>query len=297
MILKAAIWMIGAIASFTAMAIAGRAVSGTLNTFEIMLFRSIIGLAIVLVISTAFGTRHQINANRIGLHFVRNAAHFTGQNFWFFALPLVPLTQLFALEFTTPLWVIILSPLILKERLTWIGVIAACLGFIGILLVARPEAGPLGAGFFAAASCAVFFALTAILTRMLTRTDTITCIMFYLTLSQAIFGALMLVIVPPIIGIFGLTVFGLDGSVTWPPLTIWPWVVLIGIAGLLAHFCLTTALSLAPASIVMPIDFVRLPLIAVIGMVFYAEPISIFVLFGAVLIFGANYLNITRGAR
>lgn len=295
--LKAAIWMTGAIASFTAMAIGGRAVSETLNTFEIMLFRSLIGLVIVLTLATLAGTRHEINKDRIGLHFIRNAAHFTGQNLWFYALPLVPLTQLFALEFTTPIWVIILAPLILKERLTWVGIAAAIIGFFGVLLVARPEASPIGIGFFSAAGCAVFFAITAILTRMLTRTETITCIMFFLTLSQAIFGAIMLAVVPPIADIFDMTIFGLTGAITWPPLLVWPWVVLIGIAGLLAHFCLTTALSLAPASIVMPMDFVRLPIIAVIGMVFYAEPISIFVLLGAVLIFGANYLNITRGAR
>ena len=295
--LKAAIWMTGAIASFTAMAIAGRAVSDTLNTFEIMLFRSLIGLAIVMTLATITGTRSEINKDRIGLHFIRNAAHFTGQNLWFYALPLVPLTQLFALEFTTPIWVIILSPLILKERLTWVGVAAAMLGFFGVLLVARPEAGPIGIGFFSAAGCAIFFAVTAILTRMLTRTATITCIMFYLTLSQAIFGAAMLTIVPPVLNLFDVTIFGLDGSITWPPFEVWPWVVLIGIAGLLAHYCLTTALSLAPANIVMPMDFVRLPIIAVIGMIFYAEPVSAFVLLGAVLIFGANYLNITRGAR
>ena len=295
--LKAAIWMTGAIASFTAMAIAGRAVSDTLNTFEIMLFRSLIGLAIVLILASVFGTRHQINNDRAGLHFLRNAAHFTGQNLWFYALPIVPLSQLFALEFTTPIWVIILSPLILKERLTWVGIAAAALGFIGVLLVARPEAGPIGIGFFSAAGCAIFFAITAILTRMLTRTETITCIMFFLTISQAIFGAAMLILVPPILGAFDITIFGLDGSVTWPPLVVWPWVVLIGVAGLLAHYCLTTALSIAPASIVMPMDFVRLPIVAVIGMLFYAEPISAFVFLGAILIFGANYLNITRGAR
>jgi len=295
--LKVALWMGGAIASFTAMAIGGRAVSDTLNTFEIMLFRSLIGLALVIIVGRAAGTLHQINRDRLGLHFIRNAAHFTGQNFWFYALPLVPLTQLFALEFTTPIWVILLSPLILKERLTWVGIAAATLGFIGILMVARPEAAPIGIGFFSAASCAVFFALTAILTRLLTRTETITCIMFFLTLTQAIFGAAMLLIVPPIADLFGVTIFNLTGSITWPPLTVWPWVILIAIAGLLAHFCLTTALSLAPASIVMPIDFIRLPLIAVIGMMFYNEPLSIMVLLGACLIFAANYLNITRGAR
>ena len=72
---------------------------------------------------------------------------------------------------------------------------------------------------------------------------------------------------------------------------------MIAVAGLVAHFCLTTALSLAPATIVMPIDFTRLPVIAIVGMLLYAEPLDPFVLLGAALIFGANYYNIWSSTR
>ena len=71
-----------------------------------------------------------------------------------------------------------------------------------------------------------------------------------------------------------------------------PWLVLVGCAGLLAHFCMTKALSLAPASVVMPIDFARLPIIALVAMILYNEPLEWAVLAGAVIIFAANYLNI-----
>jgi drug/metabolite transporter (DMT)-like permease len=74
-------------------------------------------------------------------------------------------------------------------------------------------------------------------------------------------------------------------------------VAAIGIAGLAAHYCLTTALSLAPATIVVPIDFARLPLAAVLGAMLYREPTDIFVVLGALLIFGGNYLNIWRESR
>ena len=70
--------------------------------------------------------------------------------------------------------------------------------------------------------------------------------------------------------------------------------MLIGVAGLAAHFCMTKSLTLAPASVVMPVDFVRLPLIAVIGMLFYGEILDIYVLLGAVLILIANYLNLKQ---
>ncbi len=278
--LRAATWMIGAILAFTTMAIAGRAASLNLDTFEIMLYRSLVGLCIVLAVAWSTGTLHQINRDRIGLHALRNLCHFTGQNLWFFAITAIPLAQVFALEFTTPIWVILLSPLILQERITRIGAIAAVIGFIGILIVARPDFQNLNAGLIAAALCAIAFACTAIFTRKLTRTATITCILAYLTGLQAIFG---------------LISAGYDGDITLPNAQTLPWVIVIGIAGLSAHFCLTKALSIAPASVVMPIDFARLPIIAVVGIMLYNEPIDIWVLIGGIIIFAANYANINYG--
>lgn len=279
---RAAIWMIGAIISFTTMAIAGRQVSFALDTYEIMLFRSLTGILIVLVVGGVAGTLGQINRDRLSLHFFRNLAHFTGQNLWFYALPLIPLAQLFALEFTTPIWVILLSPLLLGERITRIGAIAAACGFVGVLLVAQPGAAPISLPLLTAAASAIFFALTAIFTRKLTRTASITCIMFYLTIMQAVFG---------------LICAGYDGDITYPSAETAPWVILIGMAGLLAHFCLTTALSHAPASFVMPIDFARLPTIAVIGVLFYDEPVNALIIVGAIVIFASNYMNVVYGQR
>lgn len=278
--LKAALWMTGAITSFTTMAVAGRAVSLELDTFEIMLYRSLTGILIVLAVARYAGTLHQVGRQRIGLHLIRNICHFTGQNLWFYAIAAIPLAQVFALEFTSPVWVILLSPLLLREKLTGTGLIAAGLGFLGILIVARPDPDNISIGLIAAASCAIFFALTAILTRKLTQTETITAIMVYLTVTQAAFG---------------LICAGFDGDIALPSAAAVPWIILIGCAGLVAHFCLTTALRLAPASIVMPIDFVRLPTIAVVGMLLYDEPLELAVFAGAALIFLANYINITGG--
>jgi len=278
--IRAALWMIGAIFSFSLMAIAGRAVSVELDTFEIMLFRSLVGIVIVLSIGGLTGHLHEINRTRLGLHGLRNLAHFTGQNLWFFAITVLPLAQVFALEFTTPIWVILLAPLILGERITRIGMLSALIGFLGILIVAQPGAAPITPGLMAAAGSAVAFALSALFTRRLTRTDSITCILFWLTVMQAVFG---------------LIAAGHDGDIALPSLVGLPWVVAIACAGLLAHFCLTTALSLAPAGVVMPIDFVRLPVIALVGAVFYAEAVDPFIFLGAAFIFAANYLNITRG--
>jgi drug/metabolite transporter (DMT)-like permease len=213
--------------------------------------------------------------------FVRNLAHFTGQNLWFYAITVSPLALVFALEFTSPLWVMVLAAIFLGERLTRVKLMAGLLGFAGVLMVVQPGAAPLSSGMVTAAIAAITFAATAIFTKKLTQTETITCILFYLTSMQIVMG---------------LAASLFDGDMAMPSLATAPWVVLIGFAGLAAHFCLTTALSIAPASIVMPMDFARLPAIAVVGMVFYDEPLAWGVGAGAILIFAGNYINII-GAR
>lgn len=277
--LRAGIWMSGAIVSFSAMAVAGRTVSLDLDTFEIMMYRSLIGLVIVVALAGAFRTLAQVSRNRLALHLVRNLFHFAGQNLWFYALTVIPLAQVFALEFTSPIWVLLLSPIVLQERLNSTKILAALIGFIGILIVTRPSPETLNIGQVTAALAAIGFAGSAVFTRLLTRTETITSILFWLTLSQAVFG---------------LICAGADGDIAVPDLATWPWVALIALCGLVAHFCLTTALSLAPAAVVVPVDFTRLPIIALVGVALYAEPIDPMVILGAILIFGANYWNIWK---
>ena len=280
--LKAVTYMSGAIVSFSAMAVAGRAISFELDTFEIMLFRSLVGFMTVLTIGYFAGSLNQITRRHIGLHLMRNVSHFTGQNLWFFAITAAPLAQVFALEFTSPLWVLMFSPLLLGERLTRMRVVAALMGFIGILIVTRPTGDSLNIGVITAALSAIGFAGSAIFTKKLTRSETITCILFYLTAMQAVFG---------------LICAGYDGDIAIPSIASLPWLVLIAFAGLLAHFCLTTALSLAPATVVMPVDFIRLPVIATVGMLFYAEAIDVWVFVGAAIIFAGNYMNIWSETR
>lgn len=281
-VLRAALWMTGAIASFSTMAVAGRAVSFQLDTFEIMMYRSIVGLLIVLGVGALTGTLGQITRRHPDLHLIRNIGHFTGQNLWFFAVTVIPLAQVFALEFTSPLWVLVLSPLVLGERFTKPRVIAALLGFVGILIVARPSPDSMNIGVLTAALSAIGFAISIIFTKRLTRTETLTCILFYMTAMQVVMG---------------LICAGFDRDIALPDASTLPLLALIGCAGLMAHFCLTSALALAPATVVVPLDFVRLPLIAVVGMLFYNEPLDMFVFLGALFIFGGNYLNIWTETR
>lgn len=278
--LAAALWMTGSIAAFTSMAIATRQINGAHDTFEILAYRSVIGWVLVLGIALAMGQAGRIRRDRVGSHLVRNVFHFTGQSLWFWAITLIPLAQVFALEFTSPIWVILLSPLFLGERLTRRKLLAAGLGFAGILIVARPDFTALETGVLAAAGAAVFFAVTNLMTKALTTDgEAIVSILFWLTLIQACFGTIAM---------------AADGAVTLPTLATLPWLALIGVAGITAHLCLTTALSLAPASTVVPVDFARLPIIAAIGALVYAEPVEPSLFLGAALIFLGIWLNLRQ---
>jgi drug/metabolite transporter (DMT)-like permease len=280
--LAAALWMTGAIFSFTAMAIAGRAVSDVHDTFEIMMWRSVVGFILLMIVAGSLGRLHEVRRDRMGQHLIRNMFHFSGQNLWFWALTMIPLAQVFALEFTSPIWVILLSPLVLGEKLTRPRLIAAGMGFVGILMVARPDFAALNPGVLAAAASAVCFAATILMTKALTRGESIVSILFWLTLMQ---------------GCFGFVTAAYDGVLHWPTAQTLPWLALIGFCGVLAHTCLTSALSMAPASYVVPLDFLRLPVIAVVGMVFYNEALDPLVMLGAAVIFAGNWINVRAETR
>lgn len=274
-------WMMLSMTCFISMTIAARQMNNYHDTFEIMAVRSAIGVILVLLAAKASGRLGEIRMQRLGGHFFRNAVHFTGQNLWFWAMMMIPLAQLFALEFTSPIWVILLSPFFLGEKLNPTRIFAAILGFIGVLIVARPDFSHIDLGVVAAAASAIFFATTNIATKRLTRDETIVSIMFWLTLMQFSFGAIL--------------AFA-DGHVTWPTWQTMPWLCVIALCGVVAHMSLTNALRLAPASFVMPFDFLRLPLIAVLAWALYGESLEAILFAGAALIIVANLINIRSGA-
>ena len=162
-ILKAALWMTGAIASFSFMAVAGRDLSTNYDTFEIMLYRSLVGVVIVIAITSYTNRWHQLRFDQFGQHFIRNVFHFYRPK------PVVlrrclcaAFAQVFALEFTSPLWVAILAPVILGEKMTpHPRAVLPCMGFVGILIVARPTCGdPQYRASLPRQSAAIFFAMT-----------------------------------------------------------------------------------------------------------------------------------------
>ncbi len=285
-VLAAALWMIGAILSFSALAVAGREAMAGLSIPELLFYRSLAGIAIVLAVaaltSGAAGL-FLLPGRRYGLHLLRNGAHFAGQMLWYFALASIPLAQVFALEFTSPIWAVLMAPLLLGERLTTRALLTALVGFVGILIVARPAPGAIDAGTLAAALAAIGFAGSAVFTRRLTRHAGTLEILLWMSAMQALMA-------------LAAALFD-TGAIRLPAAGSLPFVLMVAMAGLSAHFCLTRALSLAPASTVIPLDFARLPLIAIIGMALYGEPLDPFVFIGGAVIFAANYFNIRSESR
>jgi drug/metabolite transporter (DMT)-like permease len=169
----------------------------------------------------------------------------------------------------------------LGETLTRTRILAALLGFLGVVIVAEPGVSPLQIGHAAGLLAAVGFAMNTLYTKQLMRFDSVLCVLFWMTLSQSLFSL----------------VLSLPGGIPIPSSAILPWIGIVGLTGLSAHYCLTSALSHAPATIVAPMEFLRLPVISLVGMWVYAEPLRLAVLVGALVIIAANFVNLRAERR
>lgn len=279
-VLRAGVWMMGALASFATMAICGRELSADLATAQIMFWRGLVAVIVICIMLSLSGWG-QLRTKSLGLHVFRSVSHFGAQFCWFFAIPLIPLSEVFALEFTMPIWTAILAALFLGERLNGARVAAVALGFAGAMVIIRPATGGISLGAASALTAAFGFAIAVITVRALALRDTPLCIMFYMVVIQLPMGL----------------AFALDGWV-WPdPETHGPWIGLVGCTAFTAHYCMTNAARLAEATVIITMDFMRLPLIAVVGYLFYEEALEIWVVAGAALVCAGIYLIVRDASR
>ncbi|AZO68138.1 MAG: DMT family transporter [Mesorhizobium sp.] len=276
---KAAFWMALSIASFLAMSVAGRATTAELNVFQVLELRSVIGFFILLPLVMISGGFAAMRTKRPLANIVRNVVHFIGQAAWLYALTLIPLAVLISIEFTTPIWTAILAVGFLGERLSRPKVAAIMLGLIGVMIIVRPGAGSVDPGHVVVLGAAVCFGISVVLVKSLTRTDSVVRIIFWMLLIQSVLG-----LVPALY--------------EWrnPPLELWPWILLIAFTGMSSHFCMARALAYADATVISPMDFLRVPLSALIGWLLYHEQIDAFTAGGALLILMGNLLNLQRKA-
>jgi drug/metabolite transporter (DMT)-like permease len=276
------LWMVGALLSFCVMAVAIRKLSGPLTIMEILTLRAALGLIIVGTVALVRPQeRRSIKLRRLPLHVLRNSVHFSSQYLWALALVLLPLATVFALEFTMPAWTILLAPFFLGERMTRSRVGAVMLGLIGVLVILRPGVESFRPAALIVLVAALGYAAQNIATKKLTATESTFAIVFWMNVIQ-------LILALAFAGPFFVDKLTLDLA---------PAIAGLGTAGLFAHFCLSNAFRAGDASVVVPLDFMRIPLIAVIGWWLYGEPLDAFVFVGAGLIISGILWNLRSEMR
>ncbi len=261
------------------MAIAGREGLRELSVFQLMEVRSILGFFLLYPIIHLNGGLAIVKTTRLPQHAARNLVHYGAQLCWFFALTLIPIGQVVAIEFTMPIWTAILATAFLGERMTIWKTAAIVLGLIGVLVIVRPVTGEINPGQLIALTAAVGFGISIALVKSLTRTENTLSIIFWMLVVQSVAG-----LVP--------TLF----VWVWPSAHTWAWIAVIAICGTFSHFCMARAMLYADATIVIPMDFLRVPLTATAGWLLYSEQLDIWTVLGAALILTGNLLNLKPSA-
>jgi drug/metabolite transporter (DMT)-like permease len=277
--LQATGWMAVSIASFVLMAVAARQLGDHMAPSEILLVRSVVSLAILVVLRPKLGA-DPFGTRRLGLHIARNIVHFAGQYAWVWGIALAPLAVVTAIEFTTPVWVALLAALLLRERIPPPRRLAIAVGIVGVFTIVHPGLSAFGPAALIVLAGAFCFAVAILMVKTLLRTDRVTAVVFYMTVVQLPMGL-----------IASLYVW------VWPVMSDAPWIAAMGATALSAHYAMGRALALGDASFVLPIDFLRLPVVALIALLLYRERIDPWTMLGATLIFGGNYWSVRHETR
>jgi drug/metabolite transporter (DMT)-like permease len=267
-------WMCGTLLSFSLMAIGARELSESLSVFQLLFYRSAIGLVLICFIILKSNNHTLFLTQRHGLHVVRNIVHFAAQYGWFLGISLLPLAHVFALEFTVPIWTTLLAGLILNEPVTRKKTVALVMGISGVIVILRPGFMTIDMAMLIVLGSAVGYSLSYVATRALASSENTLTVLFYMCLIQLPFG-----------------LFPALGNWANPQGMQWLWIVLVGITALSAHYCITRAMHIAEAGIVVTLDFLRLPLIAIVGLLFYNEAFDGLLVVGALIMLLGNLIN------
>ena len=261
-------WMLGFIVNISIMAISIRELSFKYSSFEIQNFRNIFSIIVIFIILMV--TKHtQLNTFQLKNNFIRNIFHFIGQSAWTWGLTVLPLAVVFSLEFTMPIWAVIIAIVLLKEKITLNKIFFLIIGLIGTLIIFMPDTKYIGFYNIIVLCSAITYAIAHNFTKKLTRTDSILSILFFMSIIQLPFSLVGSLII---------------GNLQYNIMMEIPLIILLTVTSLLAHYSLSSALKYSDASVVLPIDYIRLPLIVFIGWYYYDEIISTNVVIGSILI-------------
>ena len=163
----------------------------------------------------------------------------------------------------------------LKEKFNRWKIFAILLGILGVLLIVRPTGSSINPGQLIILAGAVGFGISVVAVKALTRTDSPLKIIFWMLVIQSIIG-----FIPAVV------------DWRWPSLAVWGWILIVAFCGSFSHYCMARALVYADTMIIVPLDFLRLPLSALIGWLVYAEALDLYTAGGALLILLGNFLNL-----
>jgi drug/metabolite transporter (DMT)-like permease len=275
-------WMVGTLLSFSLMAISVRQLGGVLNLFELLMVRAVGGLVLLLAVMAAqpslFG---YLAIRKPFVHLVRNGTHFIANLCWANAVIVLPLATVFAIEFMMPVWAGLLAALLLGERFTLSRAGSIVLGFLGVLIILRPGIEAFQPAALGVLIASLGYAASNIGTKKLIPVQSTIAILFWMNVMQI--------------------VMALPGIDLQFPLRLasqqWIWALGIAFGGTFAHYCLTNALRVADAIVVIPLDFLRIPLIALVGWMFYGERLDLLVFAGAGIIVSGIVWNLRAEMR
>jgi len=277
---RAMLWMLASGIIFTGLNALLRVLAQQLDPFVTQFLRYFFGLVVMLPFILRAGLAAYRPRNLKG-QLWRGAVHASGLFCWFTAVPHVPLAEMTALGFTTPLFIMLGAVIVFRERLVAARWIAALVGFGGVVVVVWPGLAGAGSGYsLVMLAAAPLFAASFLITKALTRTDRPEVIVAW----QAI--GVSLCTLP----------FALWHWTTPEP---WQWVMFVatGVLGSAGHFCLTRSIGLADMSVIQPIRFLELLWAALAGLAIWGEVPGESTLIGGVIIFAATTWIARREAR
>lgn len=241
-----------------------------LTVYQVVLFRQILGLALFtpMIINSGLAPFRTPVPVR---HFTRAAVGFLGMCTGYYSLFLINVADSVALQFTIPIFTMVSAVLLLGEKIYSHRVIATLVGFAGVLIIVRPGFTDLNSGILFALAASVFYAVSDTYARYLARYDRIQNIMVYNF-------------------IFTIPLAAVPAAIYWTPVPsdIWPEIIIFCLAGVSAQFCLTRSFGMAEASLVSPILFFRLPMVAVISAYAFNQQSEIWTWIGAGVIIVAT---------
>jgi drug/metabolite transporter (DMT)-like permease len=266
------LWMLLSVFAFCFVAIGVKQVNTNINPFQIIFFRAFIGLISLMIILPK--TIIVGSFSNIKQHLFRNVFHLVAQYGWVVGIVYLSLAEVTVIEFTTPIWILVLASIFLKEKITTKKSISIVLGFIGILIIMKPSIEVINYNSIIVLFSAICFAITHTVTKKIVKTDSASDVVFIMCLTQ-----------------LPISFACAYSNWNWPNSTDYFWLILIGLSGICAHFSMAKAMKQVDISSLIPLDYFRLPILILAGLFLYNETFDTTIIIGGALIFLGNYIN------